>query len=149
MVFIYTLKLQSNKYYVGKTNDPNFRLTNHFDSCGSSWTKKYNPISIQGVIPDKTEHDEQRITQEYMHKYAIENVRGGPWCKIKLSDSEIKCIEQIISSVKDKCYNCGSTDHFSNKCSKKHLLLNNVINNVQLYAVWSSRSQYREMLREY
>ena len=35
MVFIYTLKLDSNKYYIGKTYDPNFRLESHFNSEGS------------------------------------------------------------------------------------------------------------------
>ena len=39
MVFIYSLKLQSDKYYIGKTDLPNFRLQDHFDSSGS-WTKK-------------------------------------------------------------------------------------------------------------
>ena len=35
--FIYVLKLIGNKYYVGKTNNPNFRLEQHFNSSGSSW----------------------------------------------------------------------------------------------------------------
>ena len=52
MVYIYSLKLQNNKFYVGKTDNPNFRLENHFDAAGSSWTKKYSPISIHEVRPD-------------------------------------------------------------------------------------------------
>ena len=79
MVYIYSLKLQSNKYYIGKTDNPNFRLENHFDSSGSAWTKKYKPISIHQVVPDMKDHDEQRLTQEYMAKHGIDNVRGGPW----------------------------------------------------------------------
>ncbi len=79
MVFIYSLKLTTNKYYIGKTDSPNFRLQDHFDSSGSAWTKKYKPISIHQVLPDMNDHDEQRITQEYMNKYGIDNVRGGPW----------------------------------------------------------------------
>lgn len=35
MVFIYVLQLEQGKYYVGKTNNPNFRLTSHFQSNGS------------------------------------------------------------------------------------------------------------------
>ena len=47
MVYIYILKLQSNKYYIGKTNNPNFRLEEHGSGKGSTWTKKYKPkISI-------------------------------------------------------------------------------------------------------
>jgi predicted GIY-YIG superfamily endonuclease len=35
MVFIYILELQNNKYYVGKTNNINFRFEQHFNSAGS------------------------------------------------------------------------------------------------------------------
>ena len=38
MVFIYILELENNKYYVGKTTNPNFRLEQHFNNSGSHWT---------------------------------------------------------------------------------------------------------------
>lgn len=38
MVFIYILQLESNKYYIGKTNNPDIRLDSHFNSNGSEWT---------------------------------------------------------------------------------------------------------------
>ena len=31
MVYIYVLQLNNNKYYVGKTKNPQFRLENHYD----------------------------------------------------------------------------------------------------------------------
>lgn len=117
MVFIYILKCKKNKYYVGKTNNPNYRLDSHFMEGGSVWTKKYKPEQLYELIPNQTDHDEQRITQKYMEKYGIENVRGGPWCKIDISDS-ISSIQHILNSSSDKCYNCGSSEHFSNKCPK-------------------------------
>ena len=40
MVYIYILKLRNNKYYIGKTQNPTFRLEDHFENNGSSWTKK-------------------------------------------------------------------------------------------------------------
>ena len=119
MVFIYSLKLQSGKYYIGKTDSPNFRLQDHFDSSGSAWTKKYKPISIYQVIPDMNDHDEQRITQEYMSKYGIDNVRGGPWCKVILSDEEKQFIQKLLDGENDKCYQCGSSDHFAKDCKIK------------------------------
>ena len=51
MCFIYVLKLEGGKYYVGKTNNPNIRVNNHFNSNGSVWTKKYKPLSVLEVIP--------------------------------------------------------------------------------------------------
>ena len=88
MVTIYVLKLQGNKYYVGKTTNPTYRLDDHFSEGGSAWTKKYKPISIHELQPDKPDTDEQIVTQKYMQKYGIDNVRGGPWCKINLSEAE-------------------------------------------------------------
>jgi predicted GIY-YIG superfamily endonuclease len=116
MVYIYSLKLQSGKYYVGKTDNPNLRLEDHFVSAGSAWTKKYSPISIHQVIPDMNNHDEQRVTQEYIAKYGIDNVRGGPWVKVILSDTEKAFIQKIINGETDKCFQCGSGDHFVKDC---------------------------------
>ena len=66
MVTIYVLKLRGNKYYVGKTTNPTYRLDDHFSEGGSAWTKKYKPISIHKLDPDRPDSDEQIVTQEYM-----------------------------------------------------------------------------------
>lgn len=34
MVFIYAIKLEQGKYYIGKTNIPQFRLESHFNLDG-------------------------------------------------------------------------------------------------------------------
>ena len=51
-MYIYVLKLESNKYYVGKTDNPDFRLNDHFTNNGSIWTKIYKPIQLHQLIPD-------------------------------------------------------------------------------------------------
>jgi len=119
MVMIYILKLESNKYYVGKTNKPITRLNDHFSQTASAWTKKYKPIQIHELRPDRPDTDEQIVTQEYMKKYGIDNVRGGPWCKITLTKPEKQMIVQINQSASDNCYKCGNSGHFSSKCKEK------------------------------
>ena len=90
MVYIYVLKLEKGKFYVGKTDNPNFRLEQHLNSKGSYWTKKYKPINIEEIIPNCDDYDEDKITQKYMDLKGIDNVRGGSFTKIKLDEDTIK-----------------------------------------------------------
>lgn len=50
MTNIYVLKLEQNKYYIGKSNNIDIRLNDHMNGNGSQWTKKYKPIEITEVI---------------------------------------------------------------------------------------------------
>ena len=118
MLFIYVLKLENNKYYVGKTNHPTFRLQNHFTSNGSAWTKKYKPILVEELIPNCDDYDEDKYTIKYMEKYGITNVRGGSFCEIKLTQNNIKTLTQMIKTTTDKCYICGLNGHYANQCNK-------------------------------
>ena len=118
MVFIYILQLEHGKYYIGKTQNTTFRLEQHFTSNGSAWTKKYKPISILEIIPNCDDYDEDKHTIKYMEKYGVNNVRGGSFCEIKLSDNNRITLNQMIKSVSDKCYICGKDDHFANDCKK-------------------------------
>lgn len=42
MVYIYVLKLEKGKYYIGKTLNPNFRIKQHFNSQGLENTVQLN-----------------------------------------------------------------------------------------------------------
>jgi hypothetical protein len=116
MVYIYILKLEQNKYYVGKTTNPDRRLLEHNNSQGASWTKMYKPIEVIKIIPDCSNFDEDKYTLEYMNLYGIDNVRGGSFCTIFLSNI-VKCtIQRMLNGGTDKCFTCGKAGHFSNKC---------------------------------
>ena len=117
MTNIYVLKLEQNKYYIGKTNNINTRLNDHMSGNGSQWTKKYKPIEIIQVIPNCDDFDEDKYTKIYMNKFGIYNVRGGSYTKIVLSKEEISLVEKEITASTDKCYNCNKPGHFSKECN--------------------------------
>ena len=94
MIYIYIIKLEDNKFYVRRTNNPQFRLQEHFNSNGSEWTKKYTPISVLEIIKECDEYDEDKITRKYMDKYGIDNVRGGSFCQVVLPSITFTMLEK-------------------------------------------------------
>ncbi len=79
MLYIYILELEQNKFYVGKTNNPNFRLQDHFNSNGSVWTKKYKPIKLLELIPNSDDYDEDKYTRIYMVLIMLEEAHTYKW----------------------------------------------------------------------
>ena len=83
--WLYALKLEDDKYYVGITSrkDPNTRIEQHKAGNGAKWTKLHKPADVLEVqdMGQLTEEEiktaEDRLTLIYMDRYGIKNVRGG------------------------------------------------------------------------
>ena len=116
-LFVYILKLQKNKYYVGKSINPINRLNNHFNNKGSAWTKKYQPLEVVKVIENCDKFDEDKFTLKYMDKYGIDNVRGGTFSQINLDETTYKFINLKLATANDYCFKCGKTGHFAKNCT--------------------------------
>jgi predicted GIY-YIG superfamily endonuclease len=112
MVFIYVLQLQQGKYYVGKTDNPQFRMERHFNSDGSKWTMKYRPIHLVELIPNCDDYDEDKYTRRYMDMYGIDNVRGGSFISVELEASK----KEYLEKTTHKCGKCGNNGHFTEQC---------------------------------
>ncbi len=113
---IYIIGLENNKFYVGRTNIPKQRILDHFNENGSEWTKLHKPIRVISQIKGDN-IDEEKYTLLSMKKYGIDNVRGGAFCKLTLTQPEITVINQILLSIDDKCYKCGLFGHFVKDCN--------------------------------
>lgn len=86
--FVYVLLLRDSKVYVGATDNPIQRLTDHWEmtASASKWVRKHGPPQrVMELLQDCAPGDEKYKTLEYMHMFGPANVRGGPYCRVDMS----------------------------------------------------------------
>ncbi len=133
MLYVYVLKLQKDKWYVGRTNDIEKRLNDHFflgsgltiPSGRTEWTKKYPPINVESTYEINDTLEEDLYVKKYMRMYGIDNVRGGSYSLIHLSQDVIISLkrefqrpEEVVHKTNDECFQCGKKGHFIKNCPK-------------------------------
>lgn len=126
MSYIYALKLEQDKYYVGKTNNPELRIDQHVNGNGSTWTTKYKPIELLFIKPLTSPFDEDIVTKELMVKYGIDFVRGGSYCGEFIDEAQQTLLIKEIRTATNACFKCGSTDHFINDCKQIKIKLKKI-----------------------
>ena len=135
MTNIYILKLQNGKYYIGKTDNIEQRKQQHINGTASNWTKKYPPISVEQIIPNASDFDEDKYTKEYMSKYGIDNVRGGTYVTEELDEVQQYTLQKEIWGAKNLCTQCGRSGHFVKYCKYEKDVNGNDIYKSNIY-VW-------------
>ena len=113
---LYILECEDNKWYVGKSADVQRRFKQHTEGKGSEWTREYAPIRIAETRTMTSQFDETNVTKELMKKYGVENVRGGAYVALELSDEQETAIRHEIRAASDVCFKCGKPGHFANRC---------------------------------
>jgi ssDNA-binding Zn-finger/Zn-ribbon topoisomerase 1/predicted GIY-YIG superfamily endonuclease len=74
-IYVYALKLEHGKWYVGKTSHLKRRIS-QMEEGGNTWTKMHKVLNVDQVFENG---DVKQITLDYMRKYGWENVRGYAW----------------------------------------------------------------------
>lgn len=95
---IYVLQLEHGKYYVGESIDPVKALEEHREGLGPNWTQIHKPIRIAQITPFKQSEEVDFYTKMAMRTYGVENVRGGSWDAVRLSDSDRHSLHHDNSS---------------------------------------------------
>jgi hypothetical protein len=120
---IIVFNLESNKYYLDECNNINKLFEKNID-----WINKYNPISIKTIIENINIKDIDKHVRVYMHKFGINNVRGGTY---KDEIINIDNIKELIWSENNCCLRCGFNSHTEINCySKKDIYGNELEYNV-------------------
>jgi cellular nucleic acid-binding protein len=113
---VYVLKLEDGKYYVGKSDDPEQRISRHFSGFGSAWTREYSPIKVIEIRRNVSRFEEDKLTKEYMEKYGIDNVRGGAYTQVNLPENARESLQREIRGASDVCFKCNRAGHWANRC---------------------------------
>src|SRR5437016_5869949 len=116
MVNIYILKLEHEKWYVGKTMNVVVRLEDHSGGKGVEWTKTHRPREIEGIVMECDDFDEDKYVKKYMAEYGIDNVRGGSYVQTLLSSQQKDFLERDMRSAMNQCFVCGHQGHFFKEC---------------------------------
>jgi predicted GIY-YIG superfamily endonuclease len=114
--YVYTLRLEHDCWYVGRSSSPNLRITDHWSGSGAAWTRLHPVIEVWDVCSMASPLSEEHVTEELMVKFSIDKVRGGCYSQVDLPDDIRRTLEKKLQSAKKECFRCGSKDHFVEQC---------------------------------
>jgi len=94
---LYILKLENDKWFIGKSANVEKRYEQHLNGEGDTFTQLHKPVSLELSRDLISDTDQDETVREYMRKYGIENVRGGIYSKIEFNSYDISKIRDDIS----------------------------------------------------
>jgi len=74
---LYILKLENDKWFIGKSANVEKRYEQHLNGEGDTFTQLHKPVSLELSRDLISDTDQDETVREYMRKYEKENVRGG------------------------------------------------------------------------
>jgi predicted GIY-YIG superfamily endonuclease len=94
---LYILKLENDKWFIGKSANVEKRYEQHLNGEGDTFTQLHKPVSLELSRELISDTDQDETVREYMRKYGIENVRGGIYSKTEFNSYDISKIRDDIS----------------------------------------------------
>jgi len=118
--YVYALRLEEDWIYVGITTDPNRRVAEHITGAGSWMTRKFMPLQYE-MKPRPWTHKffEDLYVKTFMDQYGIAKVRGGSYCKEKLTIEQKHLLLVELDTANDRCFVCHKSGHFEKKCTMR------------------------------
>jgi len=155
-MFLYTLKLQDDCWYVGTTENPPRRLKEHRDGNGAEWTREHIPIGFSTKYPlrriEDKDHvcrlEEDKHVKLIMLEMGINTVRGGSYTRKVLTRSDVKSLSKEIFHATGGCLRCGRLSHWASDCyASIDVVGNDIVDDDQRPRV-SSRKRPYDALRD-
>ncbi|MFE7720123.1 GIY-YIG nuclease family protein [Nocardia rhizosphaerihabitans] len=88
-IWLYVLRLEEGKYYVGMSRDVDRRFKRHSKGKGAAWTRQFKPIEVIRRVDTKLTDEyevavlENELTFDMAIQHGLDNVRGGGYCQTK------------------------------------------------------------------
>jgi len=125
-MYIYVLSLQYGKYYVGKTDNPEFSFVNidsELSLKNCAWIRKYAPLCISEFFSCSSSAVDSYVLK-YMNQYGILHVRGGSFYGVVFENHQMLYLKKLVNRFGNGvfCVICGSHSHRDVDCSKSGLV---------------------------
>ena len=124
---VYCLEVEQESgfyYYIGSSNNPLFRISQHINRKGASFTKNYVRIKEVPILTKPMHHLESWERLEFLtrvRKVGADWVRGWQYSHPNLSKNDKIYIEKNVIEAFDLCRNCLSECHFVSNCQVKYI----------------------------
>lgn len=85
--YVYTLNLKGGNKYVGYTQNPSKRISDHFSGNGAQWTQRHLPVSVNSIQKVSSvsvaKSLETKIYYNMKNYHGTSKVRGAGYTKSK------------------------------------------------------------------